>query len=142
MFKPQNEMTWIPENKKKKPKISSGSEVLQALFENGKSELSVQFIRWKLWMKWSEFVGPTMGQVSEPVGYKNGLLFVWVKNSSWMQQMVFMREPMKDAINKKLEKKYVKEIHLTMDRKAVPEDAATSDQLKESIHQIIKDQES
>jgi predicted nucleic acid-binding Zn ribbon protein len=135
-------MSWVPANKNKKPKISSGSEVLQALFENGKSELSVQFIRWKLWMKWSEFVGPTMGQVSEPVGYKDGTLFVWVKNSSWMQQMVFMREPLRDTINKKLEKYYVKEIRLTMDRNQVPADAETSDQLKDSISSIIKDQES
>ena len=134
-------MSWIPEKPKKKPKMSSGSEVLQALFENGKSELSVQFIRWKLWKKWSEYVGPTMGVISEPVGYSRGVLYVWVKNSAWMQQLVFMREPMKDAINKKLEQRYVKEIRLTMDRKSVPSDAAASEELKESLSNLMKDEE-
>lgn len=125
----------------KKPKMSSGSEVLQALFENGKSALSVQFIRWKLWKKWSEYVGPTMAAVSEPVGYQRGVLYVWVKNSTWMQQLVFMREPMRDAINKKLQQEYVKEIRLTMDRKSVPADAMASQELKESISQLMKDED-
>lgn len=128
-------------NKPKKSKISSGSEVLQALFENGKSALSVQFIRWKLWKKWSDYVGPTMAEVSEPVGYQRGVLYVWVKSSTWMQQLVFMREPMKDTINKKLQQEYVKEIRLTMDRKSVPVDAMASQELKESISQLMKDED-
>jgi predicted nucleic acid-binding Zn ribbon protein len=128
-------------HKNKKDKLSAGSDVLQALFENGKSALSVQFIRWKLWKKWSEFVGPTMASASEPVGYQRGVLYVWVKNSAWMQQLVFMREPMKDAINKKLQQEYVKEIRLTMDRKSVPSDAIASQELKESIAQLMKDED-
>jgi predicted nucleic acid-binding Zn ribbon protein len=135
MFKPFMSM------EKKKTYISASSEVLQALFENGKSALSVQFIRWKLWKKWSEYVGPTMAACSEPVGYHRGVLYVWVRNSSWMQQLVFMREPMKDAINKKLQQNYVREIRLTMDRKSVPADAMTSNELKESIASLMKDDE-
>ena len=127
-------------DKPKKPKISSGSEVLQALFENGKSPLSVQFIRWKLWKKWSEYVGKMLGDVSEPVGYQRGVLYVWVKNSSWMQQLVFMKEPMKDAINKKLEQEYVRDIHLTLDRRSVPADAQESRELRDSLAQLMKDE--
>jgi predicted nucleic acid-binding Zn ribbon protein len=131
MFKP------LIVNPKKKTNLSAGSEVLQALFENGKSELSVHFIRWKLWKKWSEYVGPTMGGISEPVGYHRGVLFVWVKNSAWMQQLVFMREHMRDTINKKLQQEYVKEIRLTMDRKAVPADAQASQELRESMASLL-----
>lgn len=127
-------------DKPKKSKISSGSEVLQALFENGKSPLSVQFIRWKLWKKWSEYVGKMLADVSEPVGYQRGVLYVWVKNSAWMQQLVFMREPMKDAINKKLEHEYVRDIHLTLDRRSVPRDAQESRELRDSLAQLMKDE--
>jgi predicted nucleic acid-binding Zn ribbon protein len=126
---------------KKKGELSLGSEVLQALFENGKSELSVQFIRWKLWKKWSEYVGPTMGECCEPVGYYRGVLYVWVKNSAWMQQLIFMREPMKDTINKKLRQNYVREIRLTMDRKSVPADANAAAELKESLSSLMKDED-
>lgn len=78
-----------------------------------------------------------MAGVSEPVGYHRGVLYVWVKNSSWMQQLVFMREPMKDAINKKLEMKYVHEIRLTLDRKAVPADAQETQELRDSLSSLI-----
>lgn len=100
----------------------------------------MQFIRWKLWKKWSEYVGPTMAQGCEPVGYYRGKLYVWVKSAAWMQQLVFMREPMKDAINKKLQQQYVREIHLTMDRKSVPGDAQGSQELKDSLASLMKDE--
>jgi predicted nucleic acid-binding Zn ribbon protein len=124
----------------KKSNLKAGSDVLQALFENGKSELSVHFIRWKLWKKWSEYVGPTMGAISEPVGYQRGVLFVWVKNSAWMQQLVFMREHMRDTINKKLQQEYVKEIRLTMDRKSVPGEALASEELKASLASLLQEE--
>lgn len=100
----------------------------------------MQFIRWKLWKKWSEYVGPTMAQGCEPVGYYRGKLYVGVKSAAWMQQLVFMREPMKDAINKKLQQQYVREIHLTMDRKSVPGDAQGSQELKDSLASLMKDE--
>lgn len=131
---------WSSSSKKRK-KMSAGSEVLQALFENGKSELSQQFIRWKLWKKWSEYVGDTMGKYSEPVGYQRGILYVWVNNSAWMQQLVFMREHMKDAINRKLEQEYVREIRLTMDKKSVPRDAMAAEELKQSLGSLLKPEE-
>ena len=119
-------------------KLSNSSEVLQGLFENGKSALSEQFIRWKIWRKWSEFAGASIGEVSEPVGYRRGTLYVWVKNASWMQQMIFMLEPLKDSINKKLGIKYVKGIHLTLDRKAVPSDEGAKRELSEAVERLMK----
>jgi predicted nucleic acid-binding Zn ribbon protein len=128
----------IEESKKKNQKLTISSEVLQGLFENGKSALSEQFLRWKLWKKWTDFVGPTIGSISEPVGYKNGTLYVWVKNASWMQQLIFMIEPMKENINKKLEIKYVRSIHLTMDRRSVPGGEDEKEQLQSAIDKISK----
>lgn len=127
----------MSESNKPKSKLTLGSQVLQALFENGKSPLSVQFIRWKLWRKWPEIVGPTISQNCEPVGYRQGVLFLWVKSSSWMQQMVFMREPMMKKINDHLQMRYVSEIRLTLDRRSVPADAQGQEELKESMATII-----
>lgn len=117
-----------------------GSEALQSLFENGKSPLSQQFLRWKMWRRWSDYVGPTMAENSELVGYVRGTLYVWVKNSSWMQQMVFLKEPMKDSINKKLGFDFVKNIHLTLDKKSVPRDPQEAAELRQSIAKLIKDE--
>ena len=105
---------------KPKGKLSIGSEVLQSLFENGKSSLSEQFMRWKLWAKWDEVVGPTIAKNAEPVGFQRGVLYVWVRNSSWMQQMIFMKDPIRDTINQKFQNNFVKYIKFTLDRREVP----------------------
>jgi predicted nucleic acid-binding Zn ribbon protein len=107
-------------NQKPKKKFSVGSEVLQSLFENGKSPLSEQFMRWKLWARWEEVVGPTIAKNAEPVGFQRGTLYVWVRSSSWMQQMVFMRDPIRNTINQKFENNFVKYIKFTLDRRDVP----------------------
>lgn len=91
------------------------------LFENGKSPLSGQFLRWKLWAKWPEVVGPTIAQNAEPVAYTNGTLFLWVRHSAWMQQLVFMREHIQSTINQKMGQNYVRTIRFTLDRREVPQ---------------------
>jgi predicted nucleic acid-binding Zn ribbon protein len=121
-------------NKKPKGKLSVGSEVLQRLFENGKSPLSEQFMRWKLWAKWEEVVGPTIAKNAEPVGFQRGTLYVWVRNSTWMQQMIFMKDPMRETINKKFENNFVKYIKFTLDRRDVP--ASDQQGFREMIHKI------
>jgi hypothetical protein len=125
-------------NRRKGVKLSQGSDVLHSIFENGKSPLSEQFIRWKLWRKWPDFVGSTISAISEPVSYRRGILYIWVKNSTWMQQMVFMLEPIKDKINTQLGIQYVKTIHLTLDRRSVPTNE-DSPELRQQIAQIIGD---
>ncbi len=119
---------------KPKGKLSVGSEVLQRLFENGKSPLSEQFLRWKLWAKWEEVVGPTIAKNAEPVGFQRGVLYVWVRNSSWMQQMIFMKDHIQNSINTKFDNNFVKYIRFTLDRREVPQ----SDQqgFKEMIQKI------
>jgi predicted nucleic acid-binding Zn ribbon protein len=105
-----------------KTKFSLGSEVLQRLFESGNSPLSEQFMRWKLWARWSEFVGPTVSKNTEPVGFYLGTLYLCVRNSSWMQQLTFMKDHIKNTINEKLGKQFVKNIRFTLDRREVPQD--------------------
>lgn len=122
------------ENKPRRKKLSVGSEVLQSLFENGKSPLSEQFMRWKLWAKWEEVVGPTISKNAEPVGFQRGILYVWVRNSSWMQQMIFMRDPIRETINQKFENNFVKVIKFTLDRREVP--SSDQSEFKQMIQKI------
>lgn len=104
-------------------KLASGSEVLHSLFEKSKSPLADQFKRWKMWAKWDEFVGSTMAQNTEPVGYFNGTLYIWVKNATWLQQFNFMRDEVKNTLNTKLGHNFIKNIRFTLDRKSVPQGA-------------------
>ena len=120
---------------KPKKHLSVGSEVLQSLFENGKSPLSDQFLRWKLWAKWDEVVGPTISKNAEPVGFQRGVLIVWVRNSSWMQQMIFMKDHIRNAINEKFDNNFVKYIRFTLDRRDVPD--SNQKEFKEMIQKIV-----
>jgi hypothetical protein len=120
-----------------KPKFSQGSEVLQALFEDGKSPLSGPFLRWKLWARWKEVVGPTIGESTEPVSYYRGTLWLWVKSSTWMQQMVFMRDDIRKTINDKMGVEFVKELRFTLDRRAVPSEAGEQDQIKHLLDKVV-----
>lgn len=123
------------QNPPKKKKLSAGSEVLMGLFENGKSPLSGQFLRWKLWAKWPEVVGPTIAKNAEPVAYTNGILYLWVRHSAWMQQLVFMREHIQSTINQKMGQNYVRTIRFTLDRREVPQQSDGN--FKELIDKLI-----
>lgn len=124
-----------------KSKFSLGSEVLQRLFESGNSPLSEQFMRWKLWARWSEFVGPTIAQNTEPVGLNRGVLYLWVRSSSWMQQLTFMKDPIQDTLNKKLGRHFIKNIRFTLDRREVPSDTQAQQEFKNVISKIVPEKD-
>lgn len=119
-----------------KSKFKLSSDVLQNLFENGKSPLSGQFLRWKLWAHWSQYVGESLALQTEPVGYHNGLLVIWVKSSSWMQELQFVKNEIVDSINAKLQINYVRNIRFTLDRRDVPSEDTPKFQLKKNIQKF------
>lgn len=117
-----------------KTKFKSSAEVLKSLFDDKKKGgvVSDQFLRWKLWMTWAEVVGPSIAEYTEPVSYRDGVLWLWVKNSTWMQQMTFMSDTIKNVIDQKFRKGYVKELRFTLDRRSLPgrEDQAFQQSVK------------
>lgn len=117
-----------------KTRFKPGASVLQSIFENGKSSFSDQFLRWKLWAQWKDIVGENMAEGCEPVSLQFGHLQIWVKNSVWMQQLTFF----KGEILKRIHDKYphldnIQKITFTLDRRSVPQDTQTRDQLKKFI---------
>lgn len=116
-----------------KPKFQSSSEVLQSLFEDGKSPLSEQFIRWKLWARWADYVGASLAKECEPVGYYQGTLYIWVSNASSLHNFNFLKDQIQGEINKKLERQFVQKIRFTLDRKAVPTDTEERQGLRQFV---------
>lgn len=108
--------------------FSSSADVLQSLFQNSKSSLGQGFTRWKLWGEWGKIVGDSIAQHSTPVGYRQGVLYIWVSCSPRMQEMMFLAGEIKDKINRHLGKNWIRRIQFTLDRKDVPtlEDAPQS----------------
>lgn len=116
-----------------KAKFESGAQVLQSLFESGKSPLSDQFLRWKLWAQWEQIVGSQMAGVCEPVGLYKGVLKIWVKNSAWHHQLQFFREEILKKIQKNESYSVITNLVFTLDRKSVPEEVETRSELKRHL---------
>jgi hypothetical protein len=117
--------------KPRKNELETASKVLQTVLANGKSPLSDQFLRWKIWRMWPAIVGETMGSFCEPVGYDKGRLHVWVKNSARMQEIRFFEATLKKKVNEHVGKTWVRSIRFTLDRQGVPEESKVSDDFKE-----------
>lgn len=119
-----------------KAKFNSSAEVLHKLLEDKAGPVSDQYLRWKLWLSWAEVVGPTVAENAEPISYHNGVLWLCVKNSVWMQQMTFMVEPIKNSVNQKFRPNFVKEVRLTLDRRLTP--TSGDENFKNNLKKFIK----
>lgn len=119
-----------------KNKFKTSAEVLQRLLEDKAGPVSDQYLRWKLWLAWADVVGPTVAENAEPISYRNGVLWLCVKNSVWMQQMTFMLEPIKASVNQKFREGFVKEVRLTLDRRMLP--PSNDEQFKASVKKFLK----
>ncbi|MGE4133842.1 MAG: DUF721 domain-containing protein [Bdellovibrionales bacterium] len=107
-------------SEKKKTVLLPASKVLQSVLGNGKSALSDQFLRWKIWKFWPRIVGDTLGASCEPVGYERGKLYIWVKSAPAMQEVRFFEATIKDRVNKHVGSKWVRIVRFTLDRRSVP----------------------
>jgi len=117
-------------------KLNSGSAIIQTLFEGKNSPLSEQFLRWKIWYSWTTYVGPTMAKCCLPVSFDKGTLFIWVKNSTWMHHVQFLKETIQEQVNTHLGKHFVKRIRLTLDRHEIPN--ASDPEWQKFIDNILK----
>jgi hypothetical protein len=113
--------------------VSNSTELLQSIFQNSKSPLGNEFQRWKLWMDWEKIVGKDIAKNSIPVSFREGNLFVWVKNSVWLHEMSFLAGPLKDKINKSVGYNWIQRLIFTTDRKSVPTVEESSQDLRDFL---------
>jgi len=117
-------------------KFKTGAEVLHKLLDDKAGPVSDQYLRWKLWLSWKDVVGPTVSDHAEPIAYHHGVLWLWVRNSVWMQQMSFMLEPIKNTVNQKFRAGFVKEVKLTLDRRQTPQTA--NEDFKKNLKKFVR----
>ena len=117
-------------------KFNSSAEVLHKLLEGKTVPVSDQYLRWKLWLNWKDIVGPTVSEHAEPISYHHGVLWLWVKNSVWMQHMTFMVEPIRQSVNQKFKEGFVKEVRLTTDRRQTPQ--LTNEEFKTNLKKFVR----
>jgi predicted nucleic acid-binding Zn ribbon protein len=102
----------------------SAADVLQGLLQNSKSELADGFQRWRLEQNWPAIVGATIAAQTMPAAFERGTLFIWVRHPTWMQQLWYFQEPIKDKVNEHVGRRWVQQVKFTLNRRAattVPE---------------------
>jgi hypothetical protein len=67
-----------------------------------------------VWNVWAEVVGPLLASRTEPLRIEDGKLFVRVANSTWMQELQFLKDEIRNRLNHRLGAQIVREIFLVM----------------------------
>jgi len=73
-------------------------------------DLSGKLTEYGVWPIWNETVGPTIARNAQPEKIRQGILFVKVASPTWMQQLHYMKEMIREKLNQRLEKEVVKTI--------------------------------
>ena len=63
---------------------------------------------------WEAVVGPHIAKKASPEGIRNGILFVSVESSVWMQELTFMKQQILERINKVCESSKVQDIRFKL----------------------------
>jgi len=103
--------------------LMAAADVLQVLLQNSKSSLSDGFLRWRLEQQWPDVVGATIAQQTLPVAYDKGTLFIWVRHPTWMQQLWYFQDVIRDKVNQHFEAsgkatQWCRQVQFTLSRRA------------------------
>ena len=94
----------------KKAKLTAATDVRQILFQNSKSPLAPQYVRWRLEQAWPDLAGKTIAENSRPANYIRGTLYLAVKHPVWIQQLQFVADELKKKVNAFAGEEWVQEI--------------------------------
>jgi predicted nucleic acid-binding Zn ribbon protein len=79
--------------------------------------LNDRFEEAKLMREWAAVVGPVVAKKSRPRMLRDGILYIEVENSVWMQELWFHQKQIIERIKKEYPKVDVKGIRLEIERK-------------------------
>lgn len=80
---------------------SKATPIRQLLFGPGMpTALSERLKDLTIWIRWEEIVGRDLARCCRPLRLIQGTLTLTVNSAPWMQQLLFMREDIRQAINR------------------------------------------
>ncbi len=65
-----------------------------------------------IWNFWNDEVGETIARRAQPARFRDGVLFVTVETHSWMQELRFMKDAIRERLNARLGADLVRDIVL------------------------------
>jgi predicted nucleic acid-binding Zn ribbon protein len=115
-----------PRRRRPNAQLAAAADVLQGLLQNSKSQLADGFLRWRLEHQWESVVGATIAEQTLPVAFERNILFIWVRHPTWMQQLWYFQDAIKEKVNGHVGKIWVREIKFTLSRRAATTPEADS----------------
>jgi len=83
-----------------RPGHASAGDLVAALLD--RHGIARELREHRILARWREIVGPTLSDRTWPDGLERGVLWVRVKNSSWLHQLSFLREDLVARLNREL----------------------------------------
>jgi predicted nucleic acid-binding Zn ribbon protein len=93
-----------PPRRRPSPVADVLTEVLQRV------DPEQQMRAYRIWSFWNDEVGATIARRTQPARFRNGILFVTVATHSWMQELQFMKDTIRDKLNARLGAELVRDI--------------------------------
>ena len=95
-----------------KKKLIAISSVIEELFSKKSSQFSEIYFLSQLNQSWKKLSGGEISQQAKPIQFKKQILFLQVPDSTYIQEMHFVKEALKNKINQKFPEYKVKKIIL------------------------------
>lgn len=67
-----------------------------------------------IFIDWREIVGDEIGEHVQPQKIERGVLWLEVENSSWLQQLQYLKNELKDSLNRRLKLNSIKDIKMIL----------------------------
>ena len=67
---------------------------------------------YRVWRFWAEEVGEAIAAQAEPAGFRAGVLSVRVRNHTWVQELQFLKERIRERLNTRLGEDLIRDIYL------------------------------
>ncbi|MGD0946419.1 MAG: DUF721 domain-containing protein [Candidatus Binatia bacterium] len=69
-----------------------------------------QLRAYRIWTFWNDEVGDLIARRAQPARFRDGVLFVTVASHSWMQELRFLKDDLRDRLNARLNANLVHDI--------------------------------
>ncbi len=114
---------------RRRGRVSAGDVLAGLLGQHG---IARELREHRILARWRDIVGETLAQRTWPDGLERGILWVRVKNSSWLHQLSFLRDDLVARLGRELgDPPLVREIRFHVGpRQLVPDDDALAPTLR------------
>lgn len=66
---------------------------------------------YEVWTFWDEEVGDALARRAQPSQFRNGLLIVTVSSHGWMQELQFLKDELRDRLNRRLGTDIIRDLY-------------------------------